>query len=934
MTILHQLSELGQAIWLDYIRRAFITSGELAQLVDQGLRGLTSNPIIFDKAITGSSDYDAELHALVDQDKSVKQIYEALVIKDIRLAADALESVFKETNGGDGYVSLEVSPTLAHDTQGTIEEARSLHKALARPNIMIKVPATHAGLGAIETLIAEGISVNATLIFSLSHYRGVAEAYISGLEKFAAAGGDLNKVASVASFFISRIDVAVDKQLKEIGDETLLGKIAIANAKNAYKMLMELKARSEWKALAKKGAQTQRLLWASTSTKDPAYPDTMYVDELIGGETVNTVPPATLRAFFDHGVAQPTLEPGLEDALDQLQQLNDLGIDLEAITEKLQEDGIQSFAKAFEGIMSSLAAKREQLLAGWHHFQASLGSYQTLADDALADISENRILSRIWEHDFTVWKPDADEISNRLGWLHSPELMRANVDRLQAFAKSVQASGYTDVVLLGMGGSSLAPEVFRNTFGIAPNGLDLFVLDTTDPAAILTRTKELTYEKTLFIVATKSGGTVETLSLFRYFYNLVLEKVGSENVGEHFVGITDPGSKLAELSKTYNFRELFLNDPNIGGRYSALSYFGLAPAALLGLDINLLLDRALAASVGCESCVEESKNPGVFLGAIIGALANQGRDKLTLITSPALASFGDWIEQLIAESTGKEGKGILPVVGESVGVPGDYGGDRLFCYLRLDGDSTHDQAIEDLEEAGYPVLQFKLHDIYDLGGQFFIWELATAIAAQRLKVNPFDQPNVEAAKILARQKVAELEARGSFPTLSPTLESDGIAIFSNGNSGAEVASGNSPKEVFNSFLTPKDSPSYVALQAYVQPTEHTERALQKFRDAIRAETGLAVSMGFGPRFLHSTGQLHKGDAGKGLFIQITSDDKADLPIPTEAGADTSKLTFGQLKAASADGDRQALMEGGRRVIRIHLQEPLLPQLEKIARWLS
>ena len=934
MTILHQLSELGQAVWLDYIRRAFITSGELAQLVDQGLRGLTSNPSIFDKAITGSNDYDDELHALVDQEKSVEQIYEALVIKDIQLAADALGAVFEETKGMDGYVSLEVSPTLAHDAQGTIKEARRLSKALMRPNIMIKVPATQAGLAAIETLTAEGISVNATLIFSITHYRGVAQAYISGLQKFAVAGGDLNKVASVASFFISRIDSAVDRQLQEIGEESLLGKIAIANAKSAYEVLKELTDRSEWKALAKKGARIQRLLWASTSTKDPLYPDTMYVDELIGRDTVNTVPPATLRAFFNHGAAQPTLETGLEQALAQLQELNDLGIDLEAITEKLQEDGIQSFAEAYQGIMRSIANKREQLLAGWHHFRASLGPYQTIADDALADISQERILSRIWEHDFTVWKPDADEISNRLGWLHSPEMMQANIERLHAFAKSVHGAGYTEAVLLGMGGSSLAPELLRNTFGVANNGLDLSVLDTTDPAAILSRTQQLEYEKTLFIVATKSGGTVETLSLFRYFYNLVLEKVGSENAGEHFIGITDPGSKLVDISNTYNFRDLFLNDPNIGGRYSALSYFGLVPAALLGLDLHLLLERALAASVGCDSCVEASENPGVFLGAVMGELANRGRDKLTLITSPALASFGDWVEQLIAESTGKEGKGILPVVGESVGVPGDYGKDRLFCYLRLDGDATFDRAVRDLEEAGNPVLQFRLHDVYDLGGQFFIWELATAIAAQRLKVNPFDQPNVEAAKILARQKVSELEARGILPRLDPTMESDGIAIFSNGIAGADGAAENSPGEVFKSFLAPRDTPSYVALQAYVQPTEHTEQALQSFRDAIRAQTGLAVSMGFGPRFLHSTGQLHKGDAGKGLFIQITSEDKEDLPIPTEAGADESKLSFGQLKAALADGDRQALIEGGRRVIRIHLQEPLLPELEKIARWLS
>jgi transaldolase/glucose-6-phosphate isomerase len=910
MAELNELAQLGQSIWLDYIRRSFIASGELQTWIDRGLRGMTSNPSIFEKAIAGSADYDPDLRELVDQGKSIQQIYEALALQDIGDVADLLRPVYEKTGGLDGYVSLEADPTLAHDTAGTVAEIVHFYSALKRPNIMFKVPGTPAGIPAIESLISSGLNVNVTLIFSLAQYEAVAEAYISGLEKLDAAGGDVSKTASVASFFVSRVDTAVDRALDEIGETALQGKAAVANAKVAYARAKEIFSGERWGKLAAKGARVQRLLWASTSTKNPLYPDTKYVDELIGSDTVNTVPPATLNLFLDHGTIAPALDSGLEKARTDLARLRELGIDLDAITQKLQDDGVAAFAKSFEGLLISISEKQEQLLAQWEQMTVNLGDYQPSVDAALADIEAQHIVPRIWAHDHTVWKPDPAEITNRLGWLDIAEQMIENTDCLAALAEGVRAEGYTDVLLLGMGGSSLAPEVFRETFGIQEGYLDLDVLDSTDPSAVLAHAKKLDPARTLFIVATKSGGTAETLSFFKFFYNWTTDALGQESAGAHFVATTDPGSELETLAREYDFRATFLNDPNIGGRYSALSYFGLAPAALVGIDLETLLNRALTMSSNCESCnhTTDGNNAGVLLGATMSELAAAGRDKLTLIASPALSSLGDWIEQLIAESTGKDRKGILPVVGEPLGVPSSYADDRLFVYLRLGNDDTHDAGVQALEDAGHPVVHLRLRDRYDVGQQFFLWEMATAIASHRLQINPFNQPNVEAAKALARKMIASYREAGQLPT-SAYLEPTGEAL--------------------RSFLDQAKPGDYIALQAYVQPTPETYDALLALRTRLRDRYHLATTLGYGPRFLHSTGQLHKGDGGNGLFILFTSDAPQDVAIPDQAGSTDSSITFGVLKTAQALGDQQALLNVDRRVVRFHLGQDVVEGLERL-----
>ncbi len=937
MTRLYELESLGQSVWYDYIRRSFITSGELNVLIDQGLRGVTSNPSIFEKAIAGSADYDEDLKRLVADNKSVDEIYETLVIEDISLAADLLKPVYESTRYRDGFISLEVSPSLAHDTGKTITEAKRLFETLNRPNVMIKVPATQAGIPAITKLIASGVNVNVTLIFGVDNYKEVAEAYLTGLEELASegpsvkGGHSVDQIASVASFFVSRVDTAVDQALEKKDNTELVGKIAVANAKAAYEEFQDIFTGPRWEKLAEIGAKVQRLLWASTGTKNSRFKDTLYVDELIGPDTVNTVPPATLKSFIDHGTVAETLTKDLGEAKSQLSQLTDLGIDLTIVTRKLQDEGVAAFDNAFKLLMQSIVEKRDRLLAGKENYSLSLGKFQAVVDGRLKQIRENEIPKRIWEHDHKVWKEDPTEISNRLGWLHSPEIMSDAVDEIYALVDEVRAAGYSHALLLGMGGSSLAPEVFRLTFGVKEGYLNLAVLDSTDPGAVFEKRKTFDPSKTLFIISTKSGGTVETFSFMKYFYNKTLEAVGADKAGEHFIAITDPGSGLESMGKELRFRKIFLNDPNIGGRYSALSYFGLVPAALIGMDINLILERAetMAQSTVSCNCPVHGDNTAAHLGVTMGELALAGRDKVTLITSLPVSYFGAWVEQLIAESTGKEGKGILPVSGETVSHPDRYGNDRLFVYLRIHDDSTCDADVQALIDDGQPVIKINLRDLYDLCGEFFRWEMATVIAGMILGINPFDQPNVESAKILARNMVSAYQKEGRLPELEPRFESDGIKVYSD-------FSANSISETFQKFFSFAElgenegaGRSYVSIQAFIKPGSETDEELQSLRTKIQQKYRMAVTVGYGPRFLHSTGQLHKGDAGHGLFIQIVSGMEKDLAIPDEAGGKKSSITFGVLKNAQAMGDRQALLDGNRRVILLDIGKDISGAFQRL-----
>lgn len=562
------------------------------------------------------------------------------------------------------------------------------------------------------------------------------------------------------------------------------------------------------------------------------------------------------------------------------------------------------------------------------HFE--LGGTSDALEHGLEVIQEQDILKRLWKHDHTVWKSKPDEIANRLGWLHVPAEMKEAVPAIKRFTDEIRESGFQFVVLLGMGGSSLAPDVFKTTFGSAERYPDLFVLDSTDPGAILNLLEKIDIAKTIFIVSTKSGSTVETLSLFKFMYTKIANAVGVDQAGMHFVAVTDPGSNLEELAKKAHFRRIFLNNPDIGGRYSALSYFGLVPAALIGMDIDVLLDRALSVARSSSEEINVNEIPAAKLGVALGELAKAGRDKLTFIISQEIESFGDWVEQLLAESTGKEGKGILPVVGEKLAAPHTYGDDRVFIWLHLKGDDSFAKAFESLIEAGHPVIEIVLGDVYDIGGQFFLWEMATAVAGQRLGINPFDQPNVESAKVKAREMMAAYQEQGQLPAEAPLFKVDGIKVYSIGL-GISFPTEEEPslKEIFNGFLGAADPGAYFTVQAYLPDTDKTHQALSVLRHGLRDRTGFATTLGFGPRFLHSTGQMHKGDGGNGVFIQITSEKPVDLAIPDEAGEDESSISFGVLIQAQALGDRRALQEEGRKVIRFHLEGDVQDGLQKL-----
>jgi len=554
--------------------------------------------------------------------------------------------------------------------------------------------------------------------------------------------------------------------------------------------------------------------------------------------------------------------------------------------------------------------------------QMSLGKHQLTVEKELNKILKEKIVERIWDKDHTVWRKDPNEISNRLGWLDCLEVTRKSVDEIISFVEKLRSEGFTSALLMGMGGSSLAPEVFRLTFGVKKGYLDLHVLDSTHPEAVIEYEKKLDPAKTLYIVSTKSGGTVETMSFMKYFFTSISKKLGKEKASKHFVAITDPGSGLEETAKKLNFKKIFLNDPDIGGRFSALSLFGIVPAALIGVDINKLFEETQKMVDECRQ-TEITKNFGVNLGVIVGAFANSGIDKLTFLISPQLKYIGGWLEQLIAESMGKDAKGILPVDLEPTLPAREYAADRAFTYIKLAEESFYEPNINEIRNAGFPLIEIELNNVYELGAEFFRWEFATAVAGYVLDVQPFDQPNVESAKVAARAMMKEYNEKGKLPELTPALDSEGIKIY--GDVKADSLS-----EALISFLSEcEKGKSYIAIQGYLKPDNKVWQSLQFLRLNILEKYKIATTLGYGPRFLHSTGQLHKGDGGNGIFIQLISNDSNDAAIPDNAGEEKSSVSFGTLIKAQALGDRQALIDNNRKVLTIDLGNNIIDSISKL-----
>jgi transaldolase / glucose-6-phosphate isomerase len=915
------LESFGQSIWLDFLRRNALDNGEIQRLIEQdGVSGLTSNPSIFEKAIAGSHDYDNDIRAPGLESKNTQEIYEALTVEDIQRAADLFRPIYDRLDGGDGFVSLEVSPQLAHDTDGTIAEARRLWHAVDRPNLFIKVPATREGLPAIQQLIGEGINVNITLLFGLPRYREVGDAYLTGLETLARNGRPLNRTASVASFFLSRIDVLVDPMLENLqskGGSTaehaaaLHGQIAIASARVAYQIYQEIFQSERFQKLSKQGARSQQLLWASTSTKDPADSDVKYVEALIGPDTINTVPLETLDAFRNHGKAASRLEENEQDSRRVLEGLREIGIDLDVLTQQLEDEGVMKFNRAFEKLMAALDEKREAAFKEPVDRQTfDLGKVQKDMEKQVADLQEKDFNVRLWRKDAGLWKSDPkdqEEIRNSLGWLHVPEKMEESLRKLDAFKDEIRKAGFRHVLHMGMGGSSLTPLVFERTFKAGADGLPLTVLDSTDPATILDIERRLSIADTLFIIASKSGTTAESLAFGEYFYHK-LKQIKGERAGENFCVITDPDTPLIKTAQQRGYRKTFLNFPDIGGRYSALSYFGLIPAVLMGIDVSELLERSLRMVLACASCVPAHENPGLMLGAALGKLAKKhNRNKVTFLVPEAISSLGMWLEQLLAESTGKEGTGLLPVAGEPLGEPGVYGEDRIFIYIRIRDtvDDALERGVSALREAGQPVFTIHLDSLLDLGQEFFRWEIATATAGAILGINAFDQPNVQESKDNTNRLLTMVRNQGKLPEEKPTLTKDPLKLYFD-EKNATVT------DTLKQFLDQARPGDYLALMAYISENPATDKSLQDIRVVLQSHLHIPTTLGYGPRFLHSTGQFHKGGPNIGLFLQLTADDSEDVVIPE------TPYTFGAFKQAQALGDLEALQKHGRRVGRIHL----------------
>jgi transaldolase/glucose-6-phosphate isomerase len=921
MNTAEELFQLGQSIWYDNIQRRLINNGELGEMIKRHeIYGVTSNPSIFQNAIAKTNDYDSALKPMAWAGWSASDIFWELAIEDIRAATDLFKPLFDETSGGDGYVSLEVNPMLAHDAEGTYQQALELWKKVGRENLMIKIPATQEGIVAIERCIAEGLNINVTLIFSLERYQEVINAYLTGLEKRVKAGKSIENIASVASFFVSRVDSKVDPQLQKIVDANsaqaavaakLLGKIAISNGKLAYEIFKKSFTSDRYKKLAEAGARLQRPLWASTSTKNPNYRDTIYVEDLVGSDTVNTVPPQTLKAFLDHGKVKQTIENAIEKAHEHISDLEGLGISMTTVTDELEAEGVKSFADAFTSLLATIQTKADQA-------SAELGDLSKAVEQEVSKLEAANAVKRLFDVDPSFWTDDPagqKEIKIRCNWLNAPWTSHETYEGYEKLLAHCRSQKITHALLLGMGGSSLAPEVIRLIHGFSDNegklAVDLAILDSTDPIQVEAALQRSAVEHTLYIVSSKSGGTAEVNAYFDFFWAKAEEKMGKK-AGEHFVAITDPGTKLEILAKERNIHAIFAGDPMVGGRFSALTAFGLVPAALVGMDLEQLLVNAQITANQCLPEVPLGANPGAMLGAILGAAWKAGKDKLTIVTDADWKSYGSWLEQLVAESSGKLGKGIVPIAQEPALSAAKYQKDRLFVYLRSTGENN--AFCDSLRKTGQPVLAFTITSSYDLGGQFYLWEVATAIACAILKVNAFDQPDVQDNKTRTVNKINGFKKDGRLADFEPIFEIAGAKFFT--SKPVNLVPGKNIQETLLETLQKVvKAGDFIAINAYLPRNAQSEAELTQLRQLLLEKFSCATTLGFGPRFLHSTGQLHKGGPQSGVFVEITADTSRDFDIPTEG------ITFGTLERAQAIGDFEALEARGRRVIRIQLPQP-------------
>ena len=816
-----------------------------------------------------------------------------------------------QANPAAGLVSIPMLPCIFPDQKSILNCMRLFDEDFQGPNSLVQIPALPENIAFAGELLQMGKSIHFTDVMLEDQIQKIIKLFVAGITDLLSRDQDITRISFYLSAPLCRDDIIAEEH-RLTSDQT---KAELGYMAHLSRTLQKYQDSNEMRALLAKGANPIQMIWTDTYPADGALAETWYMDHLPAG------------SYFEADLFQVARITKVlkESKAPSLMDLPTAPSDVELPgrvenfynrRRKLVEDAIIRATRI-------IREKGAKLQTSHNSFEIHNPDKLDLAS-AQEKIKKEDLISRIWQHDYHVWNPKPNEISNRLGWLHSPQCMLQNVKILESFvAEIILENRYTHVVLCGMGGSSLAPEVFQKTFGVKPGYLELMVLDSTDPWAMHNVDDTLKLENTLFLISTKSGSTIETTSMMKYFYHRVVAKVGAEKAGQQFIAITDPGSSLIKIAEQYHFRKIFLNDPNIGGRYSALSFFGLLPAALIGINVQGLLETTRSMQTQLMRFPGDEFQTGYLLGTAMGQAAKMGRDKLTFILSPVLESFGGWVEQLIAESTGKNGKGILPVVGEKVLSPRYYQDDRLFVYLHLSGEHTHDESIQNLIKAGFPIIELECASIMELGSQFLLWEFATVLAGSILEIHPFDQPDVENAKIMARTMVSEFKKTGSLTALQPTFQQGDISIF-----GTHV--GGTLSEILAEFLNQLQGDKYLAIQAYLPPSEDVISALTDMQTRIHSNRNCAVTIGLGPRYLHSTGQLHKGDRGNGVFLQITSDPVIDLMIPDEMEGSSASLSFGILKMAAALGDQEVLKTAGRQVLHIHLGKDVYSGLKQIS----
>ncbi|MCD6356381.1 MAG: bifunctional transaldolase/phosoglucose isomerase, partial [Anaerolineaceae bacterium] len=779
-----ELHQIGQSIWFDNIDRQLINNNWFETQIKNGLfYGVTSNPSIFKKSITQSNEYTEDIQYMSWSGLSAREIYELLAIKDIKDVSDLLYPVYEASAKMDGYVSLEIDPALANDKDRTISEAMRLWKSVNKKNLMIKIPATKAGIFAIRELIFAGLNINVTLIFSVERYLDVIDAYFSGLEKRIVKNKPIDHIHSVASFFVSRLDAIIESKvdgliatgkITENEVKPYLGKIAILNALYAYKEFVDSIHTARFKRIAENGGSIQRPLWASTSTKNPLYSGILYVNNLILPDTVNTIPPKTLSAFLDHGTCTVAVYSKARIKYTNIKKkMEEWGIEFNEIWIELEEEGVKKFKDAQEALIISIDEKRDA-------FEASIAGLGTGIKNRVNKLKTSGFVGKFFAPEaslFTNKDSEIDEVLHRFGWVDAPIVSKEIIPQAEALLHELLREGYIYAVVLGMGGSSLATEVFSRVFDDREenkySGLHLSILDSTDPVQIDAKRREIGISKTLFIVSSKSGTTAEVRALLSYFWNNLVES-GSKLPGKNFIAITDPGTPLEKLGQERKFRHIFIADPNVGGRYSALTAFGLVPAVLSGINGRALLNAASQMRKKCGLNLPIETNPGFVLAAVIVEAYKKGRDKITILSDACYAAVGSWMEQLIAESSGKMGKGFLPVDGEPRINANEYSNDRIFYYLRKNG--KYDELVRSLIRQNHPVIVSYLDNVYKLTAEMYKWEIAIAVACSLIGVNPFNQPNVQESKSITHKMINAYKKDPVFNAENTLFNNDAIII--------------------------------------------------------------------------------------------------------------------------------------------------------------